>query len=119
MWTSFLCGTTAYHSFFADNVYQALAKSQIVPSETAIYSSEKIKNALVEEFGPLSIALRCKGHLLSEIRLALIGSTQGVAVNGDLYLPGNCPRYGIAYVPGHEHLKLLKQDGDMDDFKSL
>ncbi|KAJ3417583.1 ribonuclease T2-like [Chytridiales sp. JEL 0842] len=99
-----------------DNVYDALKRANIVPSETAMYSSENIKKAIVTAFGPLSIGLRCKGHLLSEIRLALVGSAAGVAVNGNLYLPGNCPRYGITYQPGHQHFKkLVKQDVDFED----
>ncbi|KAJ3132066.1 ribonuclease T2-like [Physocladia obscura] len=83
------------------NVYNALENSQIIPSPTAIYKSEDIKNAITAEFGDLSIGLICKGPYLTEIRLGLIGTGGGDAKNGNIYLPSTCPRYGVVYASEH------------------
>ncbi|KAI9353574.1 ribonuclease T2-like protein [Obelidium mucronatum] len=86
------------------NVFAALKNANIVPSKTAAYKSEDIKNALVASFGALSIGLVCKGPYLGEIRLGLLGTGGDVAKNGDVYLPSTCPRYGVMYAEEHvEH----------------
>ncbi|KAJ3112462.1 ribonuclease T2-like [Phlyctochytrium bullatum] len=106
------------------NIYKALAENDILPDPKRTYTSQEIKLALAEAFGPspITIALRCKGAYLSEIRLALVGARPGLAKNGVQGLPSSCPRKGVRYVPGHEHgngvrkedAKLVFQDSGDD-----
>ncbi|KAJ3098246.1 hypothetical protein HDU97_004168 [Phlyctochytrium planicorne] len=95
------------------NVFEALQDSGIVPSDTKTYTQTEIKGAITKKYGTMTVAIRCKGAYLSEMRLALIGANPGFAKTSTYGLPSSCPRKGIKYKVGHLHVE--NKEDDMKD----
>ena len=82
--------------------YQLLAAAGILPSDVRTWTREEILMPLVTAHGGEDVALRCHGHVLSEIwyYFSALGPVQhGKFVSSDTGVAkNNCPRTGIRYL---------------------
>ncbi|KAK0547195.1 Ribonuclease T2-like [Tilletia horrida] len=92
--------TTSLHARY--NIYQALAKADILPTASKTYAVADIKAALKKEFG-VNVALRCRSVYLQEAWI--YHHTVGRATSPDSFIPidglakdDRCPQ-NIRYMP--------------------